>query len=147
MLNIIPPVYAASPTPLPTPIGELCGPGLGPFAEFLCTLQSGDQQTTTNNAVSAVAAFAFLLSNIIGIFAAVAGIIFIFQFLIGGYNWLTSSGDKERVSKAQQTLLHAVIGLAVVLAAYALISLVGAILGFDILISDPGKFVERIRPR
>lgn len=142
MLNFIPPVNAA----VPTPIGSLCGEGLGPFAEFLCILQPTPGQET-NNAIQTVGAFAYLISNIIGIIVAVAGIIFIFQILIGGFNWLTSSGDKARLEKAQHTLLNAIIGLAVVLAAYALISLVGGILGFDILISDPGTFVDRIKPR
>lgn len=141
-IYIIPPAYAQ----IPTPIGNLCGEGLGPFAEFLCTLES-NPDNSTNSAIQAIASFAFLISNIIGIMSVIAGIIFIFQFLLGGYNWLTSSGDKERLAKSQQTLLHSFIGLAIVLAAYAFISLASKILGFDILISDPAKFVEQIKPR
>ncbi len=39
------------------------------------------------------------------------------------------------------------IGLTVVLAAYALISLVSQVLGFDILLNDPADFVELIQPK
>lgn len=149
-MAFVPATYAAV---TPVPAGNLCGEGLGPFAKFLCDLPTppadptGAARQNTNNAIQVIGAFAYLISNIIGIIAAVAGLIFIFQIIIGGFNWLTSSGDKARLEKAQNTLLNAIIGLTIVLASYALISLIGNILGFDILISNPGRFVDLIKPR
>ncbi len=142
-MNLIKPVYAA---PTPKPIGDLCsGGGLGPFAEALCKLlpTAGNE---TNNAKLAFGAFAFLISNVIGIMVMVAGVWFIIQFLLGGFSWLSSGGDKGKLEKAQQTLLHAVIGLVIVLSAYALISLISAVLGVDLLLNNPGAFVDRLKP-
>lgn len=136
--------------PLPTPIGELCGEGLGPFAQFFCNLPTPNPSDPTggnkNNAVATIAAFAFLMGNIIAVFTVVAGLVFIVQFLIGGFNWLTSSGDKAKLETAQQKLINSVVGLAIVVSAYAIVSLVGAIVGIDILINDPGALVDRLRP-
>ena len=138
----------------PVPAGNLCkGEGLGPFAKFLCSLkrtpgQTAELQTTENigNANQAVRAFAVLFSNIIGVFVVVAGLIFLFQFMIGGFKWLTAAGDKAKLESAQQSLLHAVIGLVIVLAAYAIIVLIGSILGIDILLNDPKEFVNQLNP-
>ncbi len=132
----------------PVPIGEICGDGLGPFAQFFCNLPTPNPNipdSGKNNAVQALGALAFFVSNIIAIMMVVAGFIFIFQFLIGGYTWLTSSGDKGKLEKAQQTLLQAIIGLVIVLAGYAIISLVAKILGVDILLNDPAGFVDRLK--
>lgn len=136
-MHLIPPVYAqVSPTPYP--LGNLtCGGGLGPFADFLCKLK-GDPQAP----VKTIAAFALLISNIIGVLTVVAGIMFIIQFLVAGIGWLTSGGDKAKLEKAQQGLINAVIGLIIVVAAYAFISLLSSILGFDLLIRNPTQFVE-----
>lgn len=131
----------------PIPIGNLCGgndSGLGPFAQFFCSLDpnAGNER---NNAIKTFASFAFLISNIIGILSVVAGLMFIIQFIIGGLNWITSSGDKTKLEKAQQTLLNSAIGLIIVLGAYALISLVAAVLGFDILLNNPEQLVDSLR--
>ncbi len=148
MLKLIKFVYASDSTPpTPIPLGNFCADdGLGPFAKFLCGLEQTSGQETPN-AVKTISAFALIISNVIGIMSVVAGMVFLFQILISGYNWLTSGGDKEKLSKAQQGIVNAVIGLTVVLAAYALISLVSQVLGFDILLNDPADFVELIQPK
>ena len=73
-----------------------------------------------------------------------AGIWFIFQFIIGGYNWLTAGGDKTGVQAAQSRLTNAFIGLTIVVAAYAIIWIVGKLLGFEIL--HPEKLIELVKP-
>jgi hypothetical protein len=124
-----------------TSLGKICGTGLGPFAEFLCKLTPGDNQ---NNAIKTMAAFAYMISNIIAVLVSVAGLWFMIQFIIGAFGWLSSSGDKARLEKAQQTILNAVIGLVIVMASFAFVTLIGKILGFDILITDPAGFVNKI---
>jgi len=83
-----------------------------------------------------------ILSNIIGIMTVSAGIWFIFQFLVAGFQWLGAGGDKARVQAAQGRMTSAIIGIAVVVAATFLISLIGRLLGFpDIL--NPAKILLR----
>lgn len=136
---------------IPESAGNLCeGGGLGPFAKFLCNLPTPNPNDpnaqNVANAGGAFLAFATLISNIIGVFVVVAGLLFLFQFMLGGFKWLTSAGDKAKLENAQQSLLHAVIGLVVVLAAYAIVALVGSILGIDILLTNPDVFVQQLNP-
>jgi len=48
------------------------------------------------------------------------GVIFLILAIYGGYVWMTARGNEELVKKAQDTIIAAVIGLAIVLAAYAI---------------------------
>lgn len=74
-----------------------------------------------------------LVSTIVGILTVLAGLFFIVYFVIGATKWVTAGGDSSKVSKARDQMIQGVIGLVVVVGAYALIGLVGAIVGFDIL--------------
>lgn len=104
------------------PWGDLGSKGIGPAAQ----------------------AFAKIISNIIGVMTISAGIWFIFQFIIGAYSWMAAGSDQQAIQNAQQKITNAVMGLVVVVAAYAIISLLGVILGFDIL--QPQKLLEFVRP-
>ena len=49
----------------------------------------------------------------------VAGIIFVILLLVGGIQYLTASGNEESSKKARAILMDAIIGLVIVLAAWA----------------------------
>ena len=51
--------------------------------------------------------------------------------LVGGYRYAVSSGDPEKVGKANKTLLFAAIAAAVALCAWGVPSLIGSILGVN----------------
>jgi len=58
------------------------------------------------------------------------GIIFFMLLIYGGFLWMTAQGDTTKVDKAKSILMSAVIGLAIVMAAYAIsYFVVGAITG------------------
>lgn len=62
------------------------------------------------------------------------GIIFALFFLIwGGITWITSGGDKEKVDKAQKTIVMAVAGLVLIFLAFVIINFIGTLLGVDSL--------------
>jgi len=48
------------------------------------------------------------------------GVIFLILTIYGGYLWMTASGNEEQVSKAKKTLTAAVIGVIIVVSAYAI---------------------------
>lgn len=109
------------------PLGEIRG--LGPLGTF-----------EIGQAVDAAAAlFNQVISNIVGIMTVVAGIWFIFQFIIGGIGWLAAGGDKAKVESARAKITSGIIGLAIIIVAIFLIDLIGTLLGLDIL--RPGKFI------
>lgn len=146
-MNIVPPAYAQTPIP----IGDVCGgssttdTGLGPFAAFLCKFNTSPDPNPV--AVEAVGSFALIISNVIGLMTVIAGIWFVFQFLIAGYKWMSSVGDKGKLQEAQNHILHAVIGLIIAVSAYAIVNIVSATLGIDLLLGDPARFVELISPK
>lgn len=60
---------------------------------------------------------------------------FIFAFLyliIGGVSWITSGGDKAQLESARNKITHAILGLIIVAAAWAIFKLVGQFIGIDI---------------
>ncbi len=93
----------------------------------------------------AAQAFAKIISNIIGILTLIAGIWFIFQFITGAFSIMSASGDPKKMGEASAKIRSAVIGLVVVVVAYALMSLLGKILGFDFL--RPVTLIERLGPK
>ena len=60
-----------------------------------------------------------LVETIFNAIITVSEIIFIVLFLIGGVMYLTSMGNEEQSSKARKLLLEAIVGLVIVLAAWA----------------------------
>lgn len=61
-----------------------------------------------------------LVQTVINIFLSVIGVLLIIYVLYAGYNWLTARGDEEKVEKAKDTLKRAVIGVIIIVAAYAI---------------------------
>lgn len=48
------------------------------------------------------------------------GVVFLILAIYGGYLWMMARGNDEQVEKAKKTITNAIIGLVVVLAAYAI---------------------------
>ncbi len=109
-------------------IGE--GGGLGPFAGF-------------TDITKAMEKFAGGFSAIVGFMTVVAGLFFIFQFVIGAIQWIASGGDKAGLQQARDKITNSLIGLTIVVVAIALISAIGTFLGLEIL--NPAKFIEVIK--
>lgn len=59
------------------------------------------------------------ISGIVGVLLVIAAIYAFFQLLIGGLNWISSSGDKGKLEAAQNRITQAIVGLFVVFAAWA----------------------------
>jgi hypothetical protein len=73
------------------------------------------------------------------IISNMAGALFIFGFLAaflilmtGAIAWLTSGGDKSKLESAREKIIQAIIGLIILASAWALISIVGQLVGLDI---------------
>jgi hypothetical protein len=71
--------------------------------------------------------------------SSIGGLFFIFAFLLtflylltGGVSWLTSGGDKAKLTEARDKITNAIIGLVIVAAAYAIFALVGQFFGLDV---------------
>lgn len=60
-----------------------------------------------------------IIGKFIQIFLSFLGVIFLFLMIYGGYIWMIARGNEQEVNKAQNIIRNAIIGLVVVLAAYA----------------------------
>lgn len=88
--------------------------------------------------------FDLFFSISLGVLTVVGGIAFLVYFVLGAFSWLTSAGDKEKVAKAQRYITNALIGLIVIVLAWAITGIVGTLLGFSIL--DLPGLIEQVRP-
>ena len=74
-----------------------------------------------------------LIENVTGILngiIAALGIVAVVVVLIGGVNYMTSSGDAGKVEKAKKTILYGVIGLVICTLSFAVVNFViGPIMG------------------
>jgi len=61
-----------------------------------------------------------LVGKYIRIFLGLLGVIFAILMVYGGYTWMTSYGNEQKVTKAKDLIIDAVIGLVIILAAYAI---------------------------
>ncbi|MCG2701068.1 pilin [Candidatus Parcubacteria bacterium] len=63
-------------------------------------------------------------SQILGTVAKTAigllGVVFIGLIIYAGYNWMIARGDEEKLNNAKDTLRRAIIGLVIVVGAYAI---------------------------
>lgn len=100
---------------------------------------SGLAKVDTENPLNALET---LLSQVIGLVTVVAGLIFILMFLNGAFGWISAGGDSGKVQKSRDAMVHAVLGLIVMVAGYALIGLIGSIVGIDIL--NPAIQIQNI---
>jgi hypothetical protein len=86
-----------------------------------------------NTAASAAGNFAKILSNLLGIMTIIAGLWFMVNLISGGYFYFSAAGSVDKMKSATERIGSSLIGLIVVIAAYAVISLIGGLLGFRIL--------------
>lgn len=65
-----------------------------------------------------------IAANIINIVLGFLGILSVCLILFAGFKWMTAAGNEERVNEAKKLLVAAVIGLLIILAAYAIAAFV-----------------------
>ena len=63
-------------------------------------------------------------TQIINVALGLLGIVAVVIILIGGFKWMTAGGNEDRVKKGRQYIINGVIGLIIILAAYAIASFV-----------------------
>lgn len=64
------------------------------------------------------------IASIINVFLSVLGIIAVVIILLGGFKWMTAQGNEEKTDEAKKLIGAGVIGLVIILAAYAIASFV-----------------------
>jgi predicted permease len=55
-----------------------------------------------------------IAAKIVNIFSIIVGIVAVIMIIYGGFRYITSGGDSNRVGSAKNTLIYAIIGLIIV---------------------------------
>jgi heme A synthase len=74
-----------------------------------------------------------LITDAINIIFIIAIILAFFYLIWAGFDWILSGGDKGKIDGARQKIINVVIGLIVVAASYAILTLTLQFLGYDSL--------------
>lgn len=61
-----------------------------------------------------------IIATIIQSVLSLLGVIFLILIIYGGITWMTAEGEEAKVEKAQKIIKNAVIGLIIVIGAYAI---------------------------
>lgn len=72
-----------------------------------------------------------VFTNITNTILYIVGIIAIIMLIFGGIRYITSGGDKQKVTDAKNTILYAIVGLVIALLAFAIVNFVLGALGID----------------
>jgi len=62
--------------------------------------------------------------NIVQVIMTFLGLIAVIIILIGGFKWMTASGSEDKVGEARKMIIGGVIGLAIILSAWAITTFV-----------------------
>src|SRR3989338_3486450 len=60
------------------------------------------------------------IARIINVALGLLGIVAVVIILLGGFTWMTAAGNEEKVDKARKLIVAGIIGLAIILSAYAI---------------------------
>lgn len=103
---------------------SLCNPAL---PDRLGGCQTGGDAATSGLIL------ARLIATLWRTILTVGGLAVIIFLIWGGIAWLTAGGDKTRVEAARNRITNALVGLAIIFAAIAIISLIQTAFGINIL--------------
>lgn len=103
---------------------------LGTVANF--ALAADEWKTGLDTNAAAFTSIGQLLSTLVTAAIIVAGLAAFIFLIVGGFQYLTSGGDKAAAQAARDRITYAIMGLAIVAAAVAIIQVLGAVFGFNI---------------
>lgn len=105
----------------------------------------GPWQITPGTEAETGAAFSKLASTVLGFLTALGGLATFLFLVTGALSWISSGGDKAGLEKARSQITNAVVGLVIIVAAWAIVYLIGGILGIDIV--NPQNLLKQLNPK
>jgi hypothetical protein len=65
-----------------------------------------------------------VIKTVINILSVVVGVVAVIMIIIGGFKYITSSGDSNNVASAKNTIIYAIVGLIIVALAQVIVHFV-----------------------
>lgn len=85
--------------------------------QVLTTLGNASGYQTTGVDETSLAG---VIGMIVSAFLGILGVIFVVLIIIAGYKWMMATGEEQKVTEAKDTLRRAIIGLTIIVGAYAI---------------------------
>ena len=89
--------------------------------------QGVDFSNTTINPVAKFSTISSFVNLMVPLMMIGGGLITLSMLLLGAYRYLTSEGNPEKITKAQNVMLYAVLGLFLIIASFVLTKIIGAV--------------------
>lgn len=83
-----------------------------------------------------------IISKVIGILTIIAIVYFTVQIIISGFSFMSAQGDSKAVEVSKKKITNNILGLVIVILAYAMGALISKLLG----ISDPFNLNNVLSP-
>ena len=74
--------------------------------------------TESHLRVAQLSCFECVFAAVIHVLVRLGGVVVLVMFVAGGFKYLTAGGDPKKAQAAQQTITHAVIGIALMILAW-----------------------------
>jgi hypothetical protein len=91
----------------------------------------GPIPTPTGAAAGQGITVAYILNILISIIFPLSGVLLFFYLVAGGYNFLTSAGNPEKIKAGQGKITAALIGFFLLMASYLIVRILTTIFGLD----------------
>lgn len=92
------------------------------FADDVCSSSAPAEVKQAAGCSGNKDALPAIITNILYAIIAVTGLVSVVYIIIGGINYMTSSGDTTKVEKAKKTILYALIGMIICVLAFAIVN-------------------------
>lgn len=81
-----------------------------------------------------------VLQNVINAALVLSAVVAVFLIIYSGFQYVTSTGDKEKVDAARKRMTYAIIGLVFILMSFIIITFISQItgVGTNQLLGSPG---------
>jgi hypothetical protein len=83
-------------------------------------------------------ALAETIGSIIAKFLEIIGIVFLIYMIYGGWIWMKAKGNEEQVTRARNILTNSIIGIVIIMGAYALTFFIMKSLGAAVGLTNLG---------
>lgn len=90
---------------------------------------SGETSGIRNNSDVESTGISIHIGTAVKLLISVVGVIFLILAIYGGFKWMKAQGNEQEVTAARDIIVNAVIGLAIVMAAYAITAFIGIAAG------------------
>ena len=84
-----------------------------------------------------------IISNVLAIITIIAGLSFIYFFMVGAINWITAGGEPQKATAARTMIMNALIGLMITVIAYPALLLLSRLLGMPL--ANPAELFNQLR--